>query len=343
MQHVAIDLGSRESQICVRNEKGEIVEEKRVATLSLPKYLKKQPQSRVIVETSSEAFFIADAALERGHEVRVVPATLARALFVGERGIKTDQRDARKLSEVSTRVELPSVHVPSQQSRDRKSLCNSRKVLIEVRTKLINHVRGLLRAQAVVLARGVPSTLPSRVRDKLLATPDGVPSHVEWVLTSIEHLNTQIKTADQELKQIAEEDPICARLMSVPGVGPVIAVRFLAVIDQPERFRSAHDVMSYLGLTPGESSSSMRKQRTAITKAGASDLRFALVQGAWSVIRTRRTDPMGLWALQIAQRRNRKIAAVALARKLAGILFAICRDGSLYDPSRGATPVSPQG
>jgi transposase len=81
----------------------------------------------------------------------------------------------------------------------------------------------------------------------------------------------------------------------------------------------------------------MRKQRTGITKAGCSDLRFALVQGAWSAMRVRHTDPMVIWALNIAQRRNRKIAAVALARKLAGILFALLRDGSCYQPARGAT------
>ena len=107
MQHVAIDLGSRESQICIRSEAGEIIAERKLATARLPAFLSKQPLSRVIVETSTEAFFVADAALEHGHEVRVVATTLMRSLGVGERGIKTDQRDARKLSEVSTRIDLP--------------------------------------------------------------------------------------------------------------------------------------------------------------------------------------------------------------------------------------------
>ena len=255
---------------------------------------------------------------------------------MGERGIKTDQRDARKLSEVSTRVDLPCVHVPSQLSRDRKALCNSRQTLVEVRTKLTNHVRGYLRRYALTVPIRTRK-FATHVRAKLLLQPEGVPAHIEWMLRSIEQVSQQLQCADQALQEIATQDPICQRMMTVPGVGPVIAIRFLAAIDVVDRFASSHDVMSYLGLTPGENSSSLRKCRTAITKAGASDLRFALVQGAWSALRTRRADPMLLWARKIAERRNRQIAAVALARKLAGILFAICRDETSYDSDRAAT------
>ena len=113
MNHVAIDLGSVQSQVCIRDPQGKILKELRVRTAQLPRFLKKQETSRVIVETSAEAFFVADAAKALGHEVVIVPATMVRVLGVGERGIKTDERDARKLSEVSTRIDLPSVHLPS--------------------------------------------------------------------------------------------------------------------------------------------------------------------------------------------------------------------------------------
>src|ERR1700722_7996918 len=143
VEHVAIDLGGRESQVCIRSEKGEVLLERRVATASLSGLLKRRPKgSRVIVETCAEAFHVADSALELGHEVRVVPATLVRALGVGARGVKTDERDARALSEVSTRIDLPSVHVPSHESRDRKSLCSLRDALVSSRTQMINTVRG---------------------------------------------------------------------------------------------------------------------------------------------------------------------------------------------------------
>jgi transposase len=110
MQHVAIDLGGRESQVCIRNEAGKIVQETKVATRKLAAFFKQQPSSRVVLETCAEAFRVADLALERGHEVRVVPATLVRSLGVGARSTKTDRRDAQVLSEVSCRIDLPSVH-----------------------------------------------------------------------------------------------------------------------------------------------------------------------------------------------------------------------------------------
>jgi transposase len=268
-----------------------------------------------------------------------VPATLVRQLGVGERGLKNDQRDARKLSEVSTRIDLPSVHVPSELSRERKTLCNSRASLLQSRTQLINYVRGRLRTQALVLHKRNPDTFPKQVRELLLERPEGLAAHLERVLCVIDALNVQLKQADSELLSVAEQDPLCQRLMSVPGVGPVIALRFVAVIDQPERFRSAHHVMSYVGLTPGENSSSMRSHRTGITKAGASDLRHALVQGCWSMLRSKPNEPMVQWALALAARRNKQVAVVALARKLVGILWVLWRDGASYCPNKAAAPV----
>ncbi len=338
MEHVAIDLGSRESQVCVRNALGEILLERKVPTVKLGAYLSKRPQSRVILETCAEAFFVADAASALGHEVRVVPATLVRQLGVGERGVKNDQRDARKLSEVSTRIDLPSVHVPSELSRERKRVCNSRSALLQSRVQLINYVRGQLRAHAVVLHKRSPNTFPASVRELLLQRPEGIASHLERVLMAIEAINEQLKAADRELLELAEQDPLCRRLMAVPGVGPVIALRFVAVVDQPERFHSAHHLMSYVGLTPGENSSSLRSHRTGITKAGASDLRHALVQGCWSMLRTKPNEPMVQWALALAARRNKQVAVVALARKLVGILWVLWRDGSSYCPEKAAAP-----
>ena len=118
--------------------------------------------------------------------------------------------------------------------------------------------------------------------------------------------------------------------MTVPGVGPVTAMRFVAAIDDVSRFGGAHSVESYLGLVPGEHSSSERQHRTGITKAGATKLRWALVQASWSARRCRPHDPMVAWATQVELRRGRRVAMVALARKIAGILYALWRDGSTY-------------
>jgi transposase len=162
---------------------------------------------------------------------------------------------------------------------------------------------------------------------------------VERQLVAIEALTSQIDQADKELEQQAEADEICRRLMTVPGVGPVTAIRFVAALDEAGRFESAHQVESYLGLVPGENSSSDRQQKLSITKAGPRALRWVLIQAAWALRgRCRQTAaiPLQLWAHRVELRRGKRTATVALARKLAGILYAIWRDGTVYDGSRGA-------
>jgi transposase len=332
MQHVAIDLGGRESQVCVRSSDGQILLEQRVATRSLEIFLRRQPHSRVVLETCAEAFHVADRALEVGHEVRVVPATLVRSLGVGARRIKTDRRDAQVLSEVSCRVDLPSVHVPSDLARRRRTMCGMREELVSSRTALINCVRGWTRTELLKVGPGTPSTFATRLRSAALARPEGLPEHVERLLKVIDSLNEQIKLADRELEELTQLDPVCTRLMSVPGVGPVTSMRFVAAIDDVTRFASAHAVESFLGLTPGENSSSERKQRTGITKAGPAAVRRALGQAAWILRIKYPLDPMSQWAKQIELRRGKLVATTALARKLAGVLFALWRDGSHYQP-----------
>ncbi len=336
MDHVAIDLGARKSQICVRSAEGQIVEEKRWETARLREFLETRPPSRVVVETCAEAFGVVEVARALGHETRVVPATLVKTLGVGARRTKTDQRDARALSEVSCRIDLPTVHVPKAESRERKTMCGMRDALVGARTKVINTVRGWLRGQGRHLSAGSRATFTKRVR----AVCDGQPpSYVERQLLVIEALTAQITEADDEVQCWAEADETCQRLMTVPAVGSLTALRFVAALDDVSRFKSAHQVESYLGIVPGESSSSERQQRLSITKAGPPALRWVLVQAAW-VLRTRcrkpEAIPLQMWALRVEQRRGKRTATIALARKLAGILFAIWRDGTVYDGSRGA-------
>ena len=332
MEHLAIDLGSRKSQICVRNSKGEILKECRLETKALPVFLASRPHSRVILETCAEAFHFADHALQVGHEVRVVPSTLVRSLGVGARGVKTDLRDARATSEVSTRIDLPSVYLPTAEARRRSALCASREVLVSSRTKLINHCRGWLRTQALTIRSGGSASFPARMREQ----GPMLPAHIEVVLVNLELLNAQIKALEKDVQQLVKTDELCKRLMSVPGVGPVTALRFAAGIGDIQRFGNSHALQSYLGLVPGENSSGEKKQRTSLTKAGKATVRWLLIQAAWTAWRIRTGDPMVRWAQQIAHRRGKHVAAVALARKMAGILYAIWRDDTRYDPSRTA-------
>jgi transposase len=337
MEHIAIDLGGRESQICVRNAVGEIVEERRCPTPGLAGYLTTRPRSRVVLETCAEAFHVADAAFAAGHEVRVVPATLVRSLGVGARGTKTDRRDARVLSEVSSRIDLPSVHLPSLLTRERRTMCGMRETLVRARTQVANSVHGWLRTQGVRIPSGQVESLAARVRRQLPRRP----SYVERELEILDELTARIRRAQAELRRLARTDSVCRRLMTVPGVGPTTAVRFAAALDQVERFADAHHVEAYLGLVPGERSSSDKTRRTGITKAGCPALRHCLVQAAWAAHRTRPHDPLQLWARRLEKRRGKRVAAVAVARKLSGILYALWRDGTTYEAARAARVSAP--
>jgi hypothetical protein len=178
MDHVAIDLGGINSQVCVMSSVGELLLERKVARRKLGDFLARREASVVVLETCSEAMAVADAAKACGHDVRVVPATLVRSLGVGARGIKTDERDARALCIASCRVELRSVHVPSPRARELKHLLGSRDALIQARTQLCNHVKGFLR-QKLLRVRATPSKLPEATRLLLSDKPGGVPGYIE--------------------------------------------------------------------------------------------------------------------------------------------------------------------
>jgi len=276
MDHCAIDVGGKKSQICVRDSGGTIQFEGAWETLALGDHLRQLPHSRVILETAAESFRIADQARAAGHEVRVVPATLVRTLGVGARRTKTDKRDARALSEVSTRIDLPSVHIPSARSREWKTLAGVHDALVSCRTKLINNVRGWLRGQARKPRSGVAETFAERVRRL-----GELPVYITSELKMIDALSEEIAASAKRFASVTNSDPVCKRLMTVPGVGPSTALRFVAALDVVTRFASAHKVEAYLGLSPGEKSSSERQLRLGITKAGSASVRWVLIQAAW--------------------------------------------------------------
>jgi len=324
--------------VCIRTSDGTIVEEKKHPTRSLGDWMKQWPASRVILETSSEAFRVADAARAAGHEVRVVRSTLAKQLGIGDRGIKTDIRDARTLSLLSCRTDVESVHIPTEQTRQLRSTVTSRELLVQTRTQLINHAKAWLRTQLWRLRSGSPDTLPDRLRAKATEQNQVLPPHIERIVLSLEAINLQVTAATTEMKKLAKESSTCRLLMTIPGIGPITAVTFVAAIGDISRFEHGHRLESYVGLTPGECSSSERERRTSITKAGPSSVRRTLIQAAWAVWRGYPNDPMARWAMNIAERRGRPIAIVALARKLAGLMYAIWKTETPYQASKAARP-----
>jgi transposase len=147
----------------------------------------------------------------------------------------------------------------------------------------------------------------------------------------------QLAAVEQRLDQLCAAEPVVAQLTTTPGVGPIVAASFVSVIDAAQRFRSAHQVESYLGLVPSEDTTGGKRRLGSISKQGNSYLRALLVQAAWTILRqSARTDPLQRWALAIAERRGKRIAVVALARRLAGVLWAMWRDSTVYEPELAA-------
>jgi transposase len=167
-----------------------------------------------------------------------------------------------------------------------------------------------------------------------LSVPEALTTTLAPLLTVLEGLAPVLEAADAEATAAAAADPVVTRLMTVPGVGPITALTFRAALDDVTRFADAKAVSAYLGLVPREDSSGGRRRQGAITKVGPRSVRTLLVQGAWTVWRQRRCTALHAWVEQLAARRGRRIAIVALARRLARILFALWRDGTTYQAAR---------
>jgi transposase len=154
-------------------------------------------------------------------------------------------------------------------------------------------------------------------------------------------VNDEIEAADRRLVRTAKTDPIVQRLQSAPQVGPITALAFVAALDGVRRFRNAHQVESYLGLVPRERSSGEHQLRGRIAKTGDKRVRWLLVETAWRLMMRRSKTsvvPLQAWTTKISTRRGRTIAAVALARRLAGILYAMWRDDRDFDQQRIGRP-----
>jgi transposase len=170
------------------------------------------------------------------------------------------------------------------------------------------------------------------VRDS--AVPMTLQRLIDPLMVLLEHLNTQIATVEQEVEQQAAQEPVVALLQTAPGVGAVVSAAFVSVIDDAGRFASAHQVQAYLGLVPSENTS-VQRRIGAITREGNEYLRALLIQSAWAIFRLKdRSDPLRMWAEGIAERRGKRVAVVALARRLVGVMWALWRTGNVYEPAR---------
>jgi transposase len=173
--------------------------------------------------------------------------------------------------------------------------------------------------------------------------PGRLLSELAPLLAVMRQVNQQLVYSNERIAAVAHADARVERLQSVPCVGPVTAAAFVAALDDAGRFARAHQVEAYLGLVPREWSSGEGQRRGRITKAGHRRVRSLLVQAAVSILRVKNPNTTALreWAGRLAARRGRFVTVVALARRLAGILYAMLRDGTPYRPTRVRPTPSP--
>jgi transposase len=169
------------------------------------------------------------------------------------------------------------------------------------------------------------------VRLAQLALPEGLAATLAPLVRVIEAVTQELAGIDRRLQTQGATDPVVQRLQSVPGVGPIVALTFRAFVDDVTRFASAGQVSAAIGLVPREDSSAERRHRGHITKAGPPELRSLFVQAAWACWRSHGSGSLRAWVERLAARRGRRIAVVALARRLSRIAFAVWRDGSVFN------------
>lgn len=336
MDHIGIDGGMKTSHICELTEAGNVIERQiRTERRRFQEVFRSRPKARILIEAATESEWIACCLEELGHEVVVADPNYAPMYAQRSRRIKTDRRDAHALADACRLGAYRPAHRTSRPRRDQRAGLGVRELLIRTRTRWIVHVRSLLRRDGLRLPPGRAERFVARVNT--LALSEQLTAQIAPVLALLEPLNAQIAALDVQVTQWAREDTDTRRLMTAPGVGPVTAVAFGATVDRVGRFRNAHQLESYLGLVPREWSSSETQRKGAITKAGNTRMRWLLVEAAWCVLRRKpkpETFVLRTWADGIARRRGSHVAAVALARRLAGILFALWRDQTEYDASR---------
>jgi transposase len=179
------------------------------------------------------------------------------------------------------------------------------------------------------LGAGSAERVPARLAQLVL--PPALAETLAPLRRVLETLNEEIHDLDAGCETTAAGDAVVQRLQSVPGVGPIVALTFRAYVDDLSRFTDASQVSAAMGLVPREDSSAERRHRGHITTGGPTEVRSLLVQAAWSCWRTKRSGTLHAWVERVAARRGRRIAVVALARRLSRILYAIWRDQSRFD------------
>jgi transposase len=342
---IGIDLGDRTSAYCIRTVGQEIILEGTVATKAdaIVKAFQGLRRQRVVIETGTHSRWIAQLLELLGQEVIVGNARKMK--LISENHQKSDKVDARLLAKLGcVGLEwLYPVYVRSEETHSDLLLVRSREALVETRTALINHVRGTVKSFGSRVSQCGSEAFAETARQEV---PRALQPALSGVLEILAELNEQIFHYDCQIRQICETkyQEATKRLLQVNGVGPLTALTFVLTIEDKDRFEKSRDVGPYLGLIPKKRQSGERDPHLGITKAGDEMLRKLLVNCSHHILGQHGQDSdLRRWGLTVVRgaekkgtKGSRKLAAAAVARKLAVLLHRLWVTGAEYEPLRNA-------
>lgn len=325
--YAGLDVSDKSTHICVVDGDGTVL--RRDVVASDPEVLVKwfgkhcSDLARVVLETGTLSTFLYHGLVERAVPIECICARHAKGVLAA-RVNKSDVHDAEGLAQIARTGWFKRVHMKASATHIDRAALRIRAQLITTRVAMGNQLRGLLKLFGLRL--GAART-PGKRRERLIALyqqrPDLEPLFAPLV-TSIEMIEEQLRASNQLLEQRAAADPVCARLMSVPGVGPITALTFTASVEDPHRFARSEDVGAYAGLAPRRSQSGERDVNGNISKAGDPMLRRSLYEAANIMLcRVQRPFALQQWGHKIAEAKGNKRARIAVARKLAVLLHSL--------------------
>ena len=328
---IGLDLGKSVFQVHGVDSRGTVVVQRRIVRARLLAFFAKQPACLVGMEACAAAHHWARELQKLGHRVKLMPPRYVKPYVKRQ---KNDAADAEAICEAVTRPNMRFVEIKSSEQQGVLVLHRVRLMLMRQRIALSNAIRGhmaeyglvapvgrngLQRLMAIIADQG-DDRLPAMARASLIVLG-----------SQLQLVNEQVLENDRRVKATARSTELGRRLMEVPGVGPLLASAMVASVPDPTAFRSGRDLAAWIGLVPRQNSSGGKKKLGGITKQGDRYLRQLLVVGALSVIRyAQQHGTKRPWLVSLLARRSPKIAAVALANKMARMIWAMMMTGERY-------------
>jgi transposase len=337
--YAGIDVSLEQSSVCVVDGSGKIVREAKVASdpESLTGYFTGfgLPLVRIGLEAGPLSQWIHAGLVAAGFDVVLLETRHVKAAL-SAMTVKTDRKDARGSAQLLRMGWFRPVHCKSASAQEVRALLVGRKLLQGKMLDIELGIRGLLRGFGLKVGTVSKGMFVTRIRD-LIAGQGMLERVIEPMLRARDALRVEFNVLHRQVLAIVRTNAICRRLMTVPGVGAMVALTFTSAIDDPARFTSSKAVGAHFGLTPKKYQSGETDVTGGISRAGDAMARTALYEAAQSMLtRVVRMSSLKRWALDVAKRRGVKRAKVALARKLAAVLHRMWVDGTEFRWSKEA-------